>query len=120
MYIAESYLHCKITGLSKSWTQREFLERQTPESGNNNVRIMTGDVQNIDRLDSCSSFDLVMPAEMFKYMKNYGALLAKAGRWMKAKGKLFVYFFCHKSFIYNLRRRALATVWAGISSLARR
>ena len=101
LYIAESYLHCKITGLSNSWTQPDFIERQTPESGYNSVKIMAGDVQNIDRLDSCSSFDLVMSAEMFKYMNNYGALLAKTGRWMKAKGKPLAYFSCHKSFIYN-------------------
>ena len=112
LYIAENYPNCKITGLSNSWTQREFIERQARESGYKNVRIMTGDVQKIERLEGCNSFDLVMSVEMFEHMKNYGALLAKVGRWMKAKGKLFVHVFCHKSFIYNFETEG-ASNWMG-------
>lgn len=34
-------------------------------------------------------------------MKNYGDLLKKISRWMKADSLLFVHYFCHKAFAYH-------------------
>jgi len=34
-------------------------------------------------------------------MKNYGDLLKKMSRWMKADSLLFVHYFCHKAFAYH-------------------
>lgn len=102
LYMAENYPNCKITGLSNSWTQREFIEGEARRKGYKNLKIVTGDITKITRIESGqSSFDLVMSIEMFEHMKNYKALLNKISKWIKKEGKLFVHIFCHDKYIYN-------------------
>lgn len=112
LYIAENYPNCKITGLSNSWTQREFIEGKARENAFKNITIITGDVQKIQRLEGCNSFDLVMSIEMFEHMKNYAALLEKISRWMKKDAKLFVHIFCHNKYIYNFETEGPSN-WMG-------
>lgn len=113
LYIADNYPNCKITGLSNSWTQREFIERRARAKGLKNITIVTGDITKIERLEgSANSFDLVMSIEMFEHMKNYGTLLAKIARWMKKDSKLFVHIFCHNKYVYNFETEGVSN-WMG-------
>eukprot|EP00177_Eucheuma_denticulatum_P004089 GFKZ01007403.1.p1 GENE.GFKZ01007403.1~~GFKZ01007403.1.p1 ORF type:complete len:350 (+),score=53.30 GFKZ01007403.1:193-1242(+) len=113
LYIAENYPGCKVTGLSNSWTQREFIEGRAREKGFKNVRIVTGDITKIERVEGTSGlFDLVFSIEMFEHMKNYGKLLEKVSRWMKKDGLLFVHIFCHIKYIYNFETEGPSN-WMG-------
>lgn len=113
LYVAENYPNCKVTGLSNSWTQREFIEGEARRNGYKNLSIVTGDITKITRLQgNTSSFDLIMSIEMFEHMKNYGALLNKISKWMKKDGRLFVHIFCHNKYIYNFETEGPSN-WMG-------
>lgn len=113
LYIAQNYPDCKITGLSNSWTQRQYIESQARERGYKNVSIVTGDINKLDRLEgSPNSFDLIMSIEMFEHMKNYGVLLEKISRWMKKNSKLFIHIFCHNKYVYNFETEGSSN-WMG-------
>ena len=102
LWLAEKYPGSQIVGLSNSHGQREFIEKRAKERGLNNVRILTGNVVEFDFPGSGvePGFDRVMSIEMFEHMRNYGLLLAKISRWLKADGKLFVHIFAHKLLSY--------------------
>lgn len=113
LYIAENYPNCKITCLSNSWTQREFIEGEARRLGYKNLKIVTGDIKKIERLDGSTNwFDLIMSVEMFEHMKNYGALLEKISKWMKRDAKLFIHIFCHSKYIYNFETEGSSN-WMG-------
>lgn len=113
LYIAHNYPACKITGLSNSWTQREYIEGQAREFGYKNVSVVTGDITKLEKLDGCpNTFDLIISIEMFEHMKNYGNLLAKVSGWMKKSSKLFVHMFCHSKYIYNFETEG-SSDWMG-------
>eukprot|EP00178_Gracilaria_changii_P010350 TRINITY_DN300_c0_g1_i1.p1 TRINITY_DN300_c0_g1~~TRINITY_DN300_c0_g1_i1.p1 ORF type:complete len:350 (+),score=60.18 TRINITY_DN300_c0_g1_i1:303-1352(+) len=112
LYIAENYPKCKIRGLSNSWTQRKFIEEEARKKGFKNVTITTADISKIDRVEGCSTFDMIFSIEMFEHMKNYGDLLKKMSSWMHKDSKLFIHIFCHIKYIYNFETEG-ATNWMG-------
>lgn len=106
LWLAERYPNSQIVGLSNSHGQREFIERRARVLGLGNLRIVTGNIVEFDEADFASAgvttgFDRVISIEMFEHMKNYGLLLAKIARWLKAEGKLFVHIFAHKLLAYH-------------------
>jgi len=104
LHLAENYPNCKITGISNSHSQREYILRTAKERGYNvdNITIVTCNVAN-DKgaLDVVKDNDLVMTVEMFEHMKNYDALLDKVQGFLKPQGKLFVHIFTHKDYTYH-------------------
>lgn len=102
-WLAKRYPNSQIVGLSNSHGQREFIQNRAKERGLSNLTIHTGNVAEFDFTAEQlgGGFDRVMSIEMFEHMKNYGLLLAKIGRWLKADGKLFVHIFVHKLLAYH-------------------
>jgi cyclopropane-fatty-acyl-phospholipid synthase len=102
-WLAKKYPDSQIVGLSNSQGQREFIMQRAKERGLSNLTICTGNIVDFDFNDRQlgGSFDRVMSIEMFEHMKNYGLLLQKLARWMKADAKLFVHIFAHKLLAYH-------------------
>lgn len=100
LWLAEQYPNSRITGLSNSNGQREFILRRAAERGLKNVQIKTGNIVQFE-FDGTPQFDRVMSIEMFEHMKNYGLLLQKISRWMKPQAKLFVHIFVHRTLAYH-------------------
>jgi len=107
LHLAEKFPNAKITGISNSSSQREYILSTAKARGYNvdNITIITCNVAN-DKgaLDSVKSNDLVMTVEMFEHMKNYEILLNKINNWLKPSGKLFVHIFTHKNFTYEFEK----------------
>jgi cyclopropane-fatty-acyl-phospholipid synthase len=103
LWLAEKYPRAQVVGLSNSQGQREFIERRAAERGLANLRILTGNIVDFDfpAGEVAAGFDRVLSIEMFEHMKNYGLLLAKIARWLKADGKLFVHIFAHRLLAYH-------------------
>ena len=103
LWLAERYPNSQIVGLSNSHGQREFIERRARVLGLDNLRIVTGNIVDFEfpAAGIEAGFDRVISIEMFEHMKNYGLLLAKIARWLKAEGKLFVHIFAHKLLAYH-------------------
>ncbi|CAN8070789.1 unnamed protein product [Agarophyton chilense] len=112
LYIAENYAKCNIRGVSNSWTQRKYIEEEARKKGLKNVSITTMDISKSERIDGCSTFDMIFSIEMFEHMKNYGALLKKMSGWMHKKSRVFIHMFCHNKYAYNFETEG-ANNWMG-------
>ena len=99
LWMAEKFPGSRITGVSNSATQREYIEAEAVRRGLANVRILTADMNVFEAGDG--GFDRVVSVEMFEHMKNYRLLMAKVSRWLRPGGKLFVHIFTHREFAYH-------------------
>ena len=97
LYIAEKYPNAKITSVSNSRTQKEFIDSVCKEKGFKNVTVITKDMNEFE-IDK--KFDRLMSVEMLEHMKNYEILFEKFSRFMKDDAKFFVHIFTHKEFAY--------------------
>ena len=103
MWMAEKFPKSRITGVSNSRTQKEFIDAEAARRGLKNLRIITCDMNRFDI--EAAAFDRVVSIEMFEHMKNYQRLLANIARWLRPGGKLFVHIFTHKEFAYHFVAR---------------
>jgi len=101
--LAERFPRMRITGVSNSRTQREFIETEARKRGLGNLRILTCDMNTFEIAPG--QFDRAVSIEMFEHMKNYQLLLAKVAQWMKPDGLLFVHIFTHRQFAYSFVAR---------------
>lgn len=99
LFLAERFPRARITGVSNSRTQREYIEGEARRRGFQNLRIVTCDMNTFDA--PAGRFDRVVSVEMFEHMKNYQRLLANVARWLKPEGLLFVHIFTHARFSYH-------------------
>jgi cyclopropane-fatty-acyl-phospholipid synthase len=79
--LTERFPNSRITGVSNSAFQREFIEARARERGLANVRILTRDVNRLE-LDA-ASFDRCVSIEMFEHMRNYETLLGRIALWLR-------------------------------------
>lgn len=98
LWMAEHLPNARITAVSNSAPQRQFIEAQCRQRGFDNVRVLTCDVNQLE-LPS-AAFDRCVSVEMFEHMRNYQALLQGIGGWLRDDGKLFVHIFCHRTLLY--------------------
>ena len=103
MWMAEKFPKSRITGVSNSRTQKEFIDAEAARRGLKNLRIITCDMNRFDI--EAGSFDRCVSIEMFEHMKNYQRLLANIARWLRPGGQLFVHIFTHREFAYHFIAR---------------
>ncbi|WP_412463243.1 SAM-dependent methyltransferase [Halobacteriovorax sp. RT-2-6] len=97
LFLARKFPNSKITAISNSNGQREFIEERIKERSLNNLEIKTCDINdfNIE-----NKFDRIVSIEMFEHMRNYYSLFKKVASWLKDDGRLFIHIFCHKDASY--------------------
>jgi len=98
LWMAERYPNARITAVSNSRTQKQFIEARAATRGLRNIQIITCDMNDL-ALDQ-HRFDRVVSVEMFEHMRNYEQLLARISSWMKPNGTLFVHIFTHRDYAY--------------------
>lgn len=98
LYLARKYPSSKITAVSNSHSQAEFINTKASEERLNNIKVITSD---INVLEMEKQFDRIISVEMFEHMRNYELLLAKVSSWMKPDAKLFIHIFTHKELAYK-------------------
>jgi len=98
LYMAEHFPQSKITAVSNSATQRQYIEIECARLGFKNVQVITCDM-NVFQFDG--QVDRVISVEMFEHMKNYQLLLQKISSWLSEGGLLFVHIFSHKLLCYH-------------------
>jgi cyclopropane-fatty-acyl-phospholipid synthase len=103
LYMAERFPGSRITGVSNSRTQKEFIDAEARKRGLANLTIITCDMNTFD-IDE-GRFDRVVSIEMFEHMKNYQALMAGISRWLRPGGLLFVHIFTHRELAYHFVAR---------------
>jgi cyclopropane-fatty-acyl-phospholipid synthase len=93
LYAAEQFPGARITAVSNSRLQREWIEARAPA----NVEVITADV---NELVLERRFDRVVSVEMFEHMRNYESLMARIATFLEPDGRLFVHLFCHRDLAY--------------------
>ncbi|NUN71051.1 MAG: class I SAM-dependent methyltransferase [Bacteroidetes bacterium] len=97
LFMAAKYPNARITGVSNSRTQKEYIDGEARRRGLTNLTIITADM---NTFTIGGSFDRVVSVEMFEHMRNYALLLEKVASFLKKDGKLFVHIFTHTTFAY--------------------
>ena len=97
LWMGKHFPDAKITAVSNSKTQKEFIDAAARERGLKNIEIITADM---NVFDTGKKFDRVVSVEMFEHMRNHGLLLKKISGWMKEDAALFIHIFTHREFFY--------------------
>ena len=97
LYLAGRFSGCRITGVSNSHSQKEFIEARARTHGLKNVEVITADM---NEFNPGAQFDRVVSVEMFEHMRNYGELFRRIAGWMRPGALLFVHVFAHSRFAY--------------------
>jgi cyclopropane-fatty-acyl-phospholipid synthase len=97
LWMASHYPRSRITAVSNSRSQREFILARAAERSLGNIEVITADANVFDTADR---FDRVVSVEMFEHLRNYAVLMERISRWLNADGQLFVHIFCHRTLLY--------------------
>ncbi len=98
LWMAQHYPASKITAVSNSRPQREFIESKIFERKLSNLQVITADMNDFS-LDQ--QFDRVVSVEMLEHMRNWPRLLERISTWLKPDGKLFIHIFTHRRYAYT-------------------
>jgi cyclopropane-fatty-acyl-phospholipid synthase len=97
LWIAEHYPTSRITSVSNSHSQREYISGRAEELGLANLQVITCDM---NTFDTDVRFDRVVSVEMFEHMRNWQTLLDRVAGWLKPGGAFFMHIFCHHALPY--------------------
>ena len=96
-FMAQNFPNSKITAVSNSKDQRNFIEQKNDKLNLQNIKVITADMNDFS---TDEKFDRVVSIEMFEHMRNYDELLKRIEGWLNQNGKLFVHIFSHKKIAY--------------------
>lgn len=103
LYNARRFPNARITAVSNSRTQKEFIDTEARKRGLRNLRVITCDINTFDITPA--HFDRVVSVEMFEHLKNYELLFRNIARWLKPGGLLFTHIFTHSRLSYHFVAR---------------
>jgi cyclopropane-fatty-acyl-phospholipid synthase len=99
LYMAEKLPNSRITAVSNSRTQKQYIDVEARRRGFDNLEVLTCDV-NVLAFPPGTQFDRVVSVEMFEHMRNYETLLSRIAGWMGPRATLFVHLFAHRDYAY--------------------
>jgi cyclopropane-fatty-acyl-phospholipid synthase len=102
LYMARRFPNSKITAVSNSRSQKQFIDSESARLGLHNLQIFTADM---NRFHTDDKFDRIVSVEMFEHMRNYEELLRRIASWSKPGALLFVHIFTHRKFAYAFEDR---------------
>lgn len=97
LYASKRLPQLKVTSVSNSAPQKEFIQKRAAALGLRIPEVITSD---INRLEISKRFDRIISIEMFEHMRNYEKLLRNIRGWLHDDGKLFVHIFTHRDVSY--------------------
>ena len=100
LWMARHYPAARITAVSNSHSQREFIAGKANAEGFGNLTVITADMNGFQPKDR---FDRVVSVEMFEHMSNWRALLARVHGWLKPGGQVFLHVFTHRNRPYRFK-----------------
>jgi cyclopropane-fatty-acyl-phospholipid synthase len=102
LWMAERYPRSRITAISNSNSQREFIEREAARRSLGNIELLTRDVNGFD---TAGRFDRVVSVEMFEHLRNWPLAFANVARWLVPGGRFFLHVFAHRGAPYPFVER---------------
>jgi cyclopropane-fatty-acyl-phospholipid synthase len=104
-WLRERYPASRVTAISNSALQREYIASEARRRRVDGLDVVTAD---INVYDTDRRFDRVVSIEMLEHMRNWEALLARVAAWLRPGGKVFVHVFTHRLYAYAYDRSWLA------------
>ena len=98
LWMAGHFPSSRITAVSNSHSQRDYIVRTAASRGLSNLRVVTADMNDFE-IDT--RFDRVVSVEMFEHMTNWAALLRRVHGWLRPDGRLFLHVFSHRTAPYR-------------------
>jgi cyclopropane-fatty-acyl-phospholipid synthase len=98
LWMAAAYPAARITAVSNSRSQREFIEAQAAARSLTNLTVITCDM---NRFEAPATYDRIVSVEMFEHMANWRGLLQRARDWLRPDGRLFIHVFTHATTPYR-------------------
>jgi cyclopropane-fatty-acyl-phospholipid synthase len=98
LWMAERLPGARITAVSNSGPQREFILARARARGLGNLEVLTAD---FNRFDPGARFDRVVSVEMFEHLRNWPEALRRVARWLEPDGRLFLHVFAHQRYAYR-------------------
>ncbi|MDQ6638723.1 MAG: cyclopropane-fatty-acyl-phospholipid synthase family protein [Pseudomonadota bacterium] len=102
LWMAERFPASRITALSNSNSQREYIEAEAARRGLANVEVVTRD---INAFDTTARFDRIVSVEMFEHLRNWPRAFAGVARWLAPQGRFFMHVFAHRGAPYPFVER---------------
>lgn len=103
LWAAARFPNSRITAVSNSQPQIEYVTRRAQRSGLGNV---DGKVANVAAFEpGPRRFDRIVSIEMLEHVRNHRALLLRMAEWLSPGGGLFVHVFAHRHFAYRYEVR---------------
>ncbi len=97
LWMAQHYPGSRITAVSNSTLQRNFIEERCKALSLDNVEVITSDM---NQFAAPGRYDRVVSVEMFEHMRNYRELMRRIAGWLKPDGSLFIHIFVHRLYAY--------------------
>ena len=97
IYAAEKFPDSKITSISNSFDQIEFINTEAKKKKLKNLNAIKMDVNNLNLV---GKFDRIISIEMFEHVRNYKLVLSALKHLLNNNGKLFIHIFCNKKIAY--------------------
>ena len=102
LWMATRYPACRITAVSNSTSQGEYIRSKAVDLDLHNLEIVTADM---NEFSTYETFDRVVSVEMFEHMRNYRELYRRIHGWLKADGMFFKHIFVHRGVPYLFEDR---------------
>jgi cyclopropane-fatty-acyl-phospholipid synthase len=102
LFMAARFPAARITAVSNSAPQRQFILAEARRLGLRNLEIITADMNDFS---PAGQFDRIVSVEMFEHMSNWAALLRRTRGWLAPKGRLFLHVFTHRRIPYRFDHR---------------
>ena len=101
LWMARQFPHARVTAVSNSNSQREYIEAEARQRGLTNLHVITCDM---NVFDPPGKFDRIVSVEMFEHMMNWHGLMIRVRSWLKPGGRFFMHIFTHRSGSYLFDR----------------
>lgn len=102
LWIAEWYPRCRVTAMSNSRSQGDFIREMARARGLDGVTVRTADLNDFG---PGRKFDRIVSVEMIEHVRNWNLLCRRLARWLRPGGRVFLHHFCHRTTPYLFEDR---------------
>jgi cyclopropane-fatty-acyl-phospholipid synthase len=102
LWVAMHYPLSRITAVSNSRAQRDFILARAAHLGLDNLEVITADMNDFQPE---GRYDRVVSVEMFEHLRNWPEMFGRVARWLKPGGRFFMHVFCHRDSPYLFEDR---------------
>ncbi len=98
LWIAEHFPAARVTAVSNSASQHDFIVERAQDRSLDNLDVRVADMNDFD---SAATYDRIVSVEMFEHMRNWGELFRRIATWLNDDGRFFMHIFTHRSAPYE-------------------